>query len=137
MLIIILIIYILIAIVLSFISGILWARFYGFLKQRTIKKNSKKLLKGEISNKIELDDGRLLDVEKFILPLNFDESEKKKIVKINLKGGVTKKIENAKKRNDNGKILEKTIGIRRKKNRSYGKKKRIIGIRNKLFRRYG
>ena len=105
------------AIFLGFILGIIWALVIKNVEDRKIRRNFRKFLKGKKDNKIVLDDGRVLDVNKFI---TFDE-EGNKIV-IDLKGGVNiEKVKDDKEKGTNkGKLQEKPIKPLRQDSNSTG-----------------
>jgi len=70
----------------SFFGGIIGVRIAKSLENKKIRENYEKLRRGEIENKIDLGDGRIVNVNKF---LTFDENGNKII--IDLKGGVITK----------------------------------------------
>lgn len=128
------IIIILLTIIGSVAIGFFGAFFSNWLDNRKIKKNAKKFLSGERENKIQLDDGRVLDVHKFI---TFDDKEKKVI--IDLKGGIN--IEHAKekrrkreKTEQNNRDSRKISRGNSKDSRRRGEKKRANGKRIRRFR---
>jgi len=126
------------ALAVAFGIGFLGAKLSEYLSNKKVMKNANDFLIGKRKNKIELDDGRILDVNKFIVPT--ENQEEKLYTEFDLKGGVkTKIIKNGKTktrtRTDDREI---SIGIinRNKINKgSVREKKR--DIRRRIFRRFG
>jgi len=131
-----LIILILITVIGAFIIGYLGAKFSKYLENKKISRNAKKFIAGKRKNKIELNDGRTLNVNKFI---TLDEKGNKYSTEFDLKGGVNvKRVENAKKeekRNYKRKIQNRRVGIPRENRRIVREKKRTIGSR--IIKRFG
>jgi hypothetical protein len=124
-----LIISLIVGLFLAVFLGYLWFLLANWMENRKIRKNAQKLLAGKKENKILLEDGRILDVNRFI---TFDE-EGNKIV-IDLKGGVKiKKLENGSKeeRNDKGRVQKKNPGQIRKDSLSTGADKLRRRIRGR------
>jgi hypothetical protein len=110
--------YLIVGLFLAVFLGYLWFLLANWMENRKIRKNAEKFLAGKKDNKILLEDGRILDVNRFI---TFDENGNK--VVIDLKGGVKiNKLENGIKEKGNvkGRVQEKNPGKTRKDSLSTG-----------------
>lgn len=122
--------------VISFLIGLFGSKLFVYLQDRNTKKNIKHFLTGKRANKISLDDGRVLNVNKFIT-----YNEKGEKILIEMKGGgvadiTTIKDAKKEKRNNKRRVSPTDTRLVRKNSKRIGRKKRNNERRN-FFRKFG